>query len=403
MTLATKQNRQPEGIPTGGQYAATPHSEAGVTLQAPTVPAHPELAGFEIPAPLEGQKFLDGTPITATSFEEAYEEFFRPLEDFEAAHGDWQTTRAPSDEALLELTGVDKAKLGRVGGVFLEVDEKTGEPLIEVNTRNAGYCYENGCDGSCDACLEDDIHTLPGFVRTTNDEGDVSHFFRPFDPAAAQRHLADKKTRDILNHRLYARESITSGRQPPWAILSQIRSGEERRKLADELTTARRRASRWRDDLSYADAVTAALDGGTAIPSPRIRQSRPNGQIGYEIGNESLARSTAAAAEARTAAETLHAELERGLPPAATALVAAEHTRLEKAASKADEQAQRSRDEIVKGAALMRAWASRLHSQATPELTTVTNLEAAMRDFDWSSSWPGDPADCPPAPAVSGK
>jgi hypothetical protein len=391
----TEQTRVAAGVPAGGQYKATAHAEAPVSLGAPQR-ARPELeAHGPIPAPLEGQKYLDGTQITATTFQEAYDEFFRPLEEYEAAHGPWQTTRVPSEDELLGLAGIREWKLGDVRGVFLETDEETGEPVVEVATRNGGYCCTDDCDGTCGPCIQDDMDTLPTFIRSEREDGDVTNFFRIADPAAAARIATDEKTRKALNHRLYAREAITSGKQPPWAILTPVRSGDERRQLTGRLTYAQKKVNVWQGALRYANEVTAALDAGRPLPKKPISESYPEGGVLYDMHCDALERQTAEAAAAKAGAAELHAELERGLPPAATALVAAEHTRLEAVAATAEKKAAENRTAIAKDITTMRTWAARRHAAAAPYLAEVTSLETAIRDFDWSSSWPGDPADCP--------
>ncbi|MGK3708641.1 hypothetical protein [Arthrobacter sp. IK3] len=59
-------NRQPQGIPAGGQFAATPHSENdSVTLPAPAQPAFPAAAAFELgKAGLQGElsQYTGGNP-----------------------------------------------------------------------------------------------------------------------------------------------------------------------------------------------------------------------------------------------------------------------------------------------------------------------------------------------------
>ena len=353
-----------------------------------------------IPAPRPDQTYLDGTPVAGDTFDAAYAAFFRPLQDYEAEHGEWMTTRAPSESTLLEFAGLGSTKMGSVHGVFLEADEKTGEPLVEVHTRNPGYCYSDDCDGDCDACLEDGISDLPGFVRTTNDDGDVSHFFRPSDPAAAQRYLADKKTRDLLNVRLYARDAIAAGKQPPWAILSPVRERARRSTITGNLSQARKEARDWTAALAYTDKVTAAVDAGGPLPEKPLYELYPQGAVLYDMHREAVTKQTAEAATAKTQAAQLQAELRQGLPPAAAALVEAEQVRLETAAADALKKAKKARASLVNDVENLRAWATRRHAQGDQKLAALASTESALRDFDWSFSWPGDPKDCPPAPAA---
>jgi hypothetical protein len=396
--MTFNENDHPRG--TAGRFTESHHSEAGsVTLGAPAA-GRPELAGYTIPAPLERQAFLDGTPVTAGTFEEAYEEFFRPLDDYEAEHGPWETTRPPSESTLLKLAGVDKAGFGRIRGVFLEADEATGEPLIEVHTRNPGYCFRDDCDGTCHGCLEDGIRDLSGFVRTDKDTDGSSHFFRPADRAAAQRHLTEKDTRDKLNHRLYARKAIASGKQPPWAILSQVRDGEQRRELTDRLAYGQKRAGVWRSALQYADQVTAAVDAGGPLPKKPVSENYPEGGVLYDMHREAVENMSAEATAAKAQAAELQTELRQGLPPAAAALVTAEKTRLETAAADAEKKVAKARGSLVNDIAAIRRWAARRHENAALIVAEREKLETAIRNFDWSSSWPGDSADCPPAPAA---
>lgn len=398
------QKRQPEGIPIGGQYAATAHAEGTLTLQAAhRAPARPELAGYDIPAPLEGQTFLDGTPITASTFEEAYEEFLRPLEEYEAEHGKWQTTRAPSESTLLELAGLRSANMGSVRGVFLEADEKTGEPLVEVHTRNPEYCLRNDCDGTCHACLEDNIHTLPGFVRSTTEDGDVSHFFRPSDPAAAQPYLADKKTREMLNHRRYARQGLASGKMPPWAILSPVRSGEERSRLGSSLSYARSMAARKSGDGRYARELLDLLKTGASLRKDTRYAGALLDTAGYEIYGEALKKHTAEAARLRSAGSTLAEERRLPLPPAIAALAAAEADRIDQSIVKEDTRVQDARARLDKSKRSIQRWAEHLLLEEAKLEAEVRAAEAEIAAFDWSFSWPGDPKDCPPAPAVNGE
>lgn len=363
----------------------------------------PSLDGYDIPAPRPDQTYLDGTPVTGDSFEAAYGAFFRPLQDYEAEHGSWETTRDPSEDTLLALAGAEKAALGNVRGVFLEADEKTGEPLVEVHTRNPDYCYPNDCEGDCDACLEDGISDLPGFVRTTNEDGDVSHFFRPVDNPTAQRLLADKKTRDMLNHRLYALRAIDEGKQPPWAILSPVRDRARRSTITGNLSQARREARDWTAALAYTDKVTAAVDAGGPLPEKPLHDLYPQGAVLYDMHREAVTKQTAEAATAKTQAAQLQDELRQGLPPAAAALVTAEKTRLETASADALKKARKARASLVHDIENLRAWAARRHANGDPKIAAVASLEASIRDFDWSSSWPGDPKDCPPAPVVDSK
>ncbi|HEX9228193.1 MAG TPA: hypothetical protein VF885_16475 [Arthrobacter sp.] len=406
--MTFNENDHPRGA--AGRFTETHHAEAaGVTLQAPA-PGRPELDGYDIPAPLESQKFLDGTRIPeGASFEEAYEEFFRPLDEHETAHGAWVNTRPPSEDQLRDLAGLAGVNLGRTTGFFVEAEEATGEPVIAVSTRN-GNSQSRDCIADsdfdcmrCKHCIQEHlIPALPTYIRDEEDSDDdscVTSIFRPLDPAAAKRYLTDQKTREVLNHRTWAREATTSGKQPPWAILTPVRDKSERQQLVNQLPGAKKRAAVWQDTLGYADVVTKALDAGGALPTKPTSQSYPDGGIAYNIHTESLARYSVEAQTHRSAAAALRRELQQDLPPMVAGLASAEHARLEKAAGAADESAARSSAAIEHAIANIRDWADRQHERAAPLTAAVTKLEADIAAFDWSSSWPGDPADCPPRPA----
>lgn len=403
----TEQNRQPEGIPTGGQYKATTHAEGTITLGSPAAP-RPELAGYAIPAPLEGQKFLDGTPITGATFEEAYEEFFRPLDEHEAAHGPWVNTRPPSEEKLRDLAGLTGVNLGRTTGFFVEADEATGEPVIAVSTRN-GNSESRDCIAdsdfdcmTCKHCIQEHIiPALPTYIREEDDsEGDayVTNYFEPLDKAAAHRYLTDQKTREILNHRTWAREAVTSGKVPPWAILTQARDGEERQQLGINLSYARSMAARKNGDERYARELLDLVEAG----APLRKDTRYSGALidtaGYEVYGEAVKKHTAEAARLREAGDILAEERKLPLPPAISAIAAAEADRLAKAIVQEDVKIEDSQTRLEKSKRSIQRWADHLLQEDAKLKAGVQAAEAHLAAFDWSSSWPGDPADCPPRP-----
>lgn len=399
-----------------GRFTETHHAESsGVTLQGPAS-SRPELEGYDIPAPLATQKFLDGSRIPeGASFEEAYEEFFRPLDEYEAAHGSWETTRPPSEEQLRDLAGLTGVDLGRTTGFELEIDKTTGDPVIAATTTNGSArireCAnaDSSSDSDCMTChpciQEHVIPSIPTHIRDVDDEDAaayVTSYFRPTDPAAAARFMADRKTRETLNHRTWAREAITSGKQPPWAILSPVRNGKERHELDYTIRRARTAENLNANDQRYAMLLAKAVESGDPLPEGH---SAARGALidsaGYRIYGEAIGKHQAEAARLRQEAATLAAERTLRLPPAISALAAAEADRLAKAVSHEEEKAQRAAAQLEKSKDNIRRWAERRLQHAAGLRAAVKTAVADMNDFDWSSSWPGDPAACPPRRAAS--
>ncbi|HEX9086721.1 MAG TPA: hypothetical protein VF867_04250, partial [Arthrobacter sp.] len=344
------------------------------------------------------------------SFDEAYEEFFKPLEDYEAAHGPWQNTRPPSEEKLRDLAGLTGVNLGRTAGFSVEADETTGDPVIAVTTRN-GNSHNRACaasgDGDCGTCndciQENVIPALPTHIRDDDDFEDPSYvtsYFRPLDPVAANRYLADQKTREILNQRTWTREAITSGKQPPWAILSPVRDGAERKELDYTARKARTSMNQNRADERYARELLAAVDAGAPLPVVQRAHGALMDAAGYRIYGDGLKEHAAAAAKLRAQAATLDAERGAPLPPAIAALAAAESAHLAEEADKEDQRAAHSRERLGRATDSVRGWADRRLEHAASLTEALTKAEAAMSAFAWSVSWPGDPADCPPKPAA---
>ena len=394
-----------------GRFTETHHAEAGVTLGAPA-PARPELDDYVIPAPLEKQKFLDGTRIPeGATFEEAYEEFFRPLDEHEAAHGTWEKTRPPSEEQLRDLAGLTGVNLGRTTGVFIEEDEVTGDPVIAVATTNGNSMSRDCISDSdfdcmkCKHCIQEHlVPALPTHIRDEDDEdGDdacVTSYFRPTDPAAAARYLTDQKTREVLNHRTWARDAITSGKQPPWAILTPVRDNKERHQLDYAARKARGAANLNANEQRYAMLLLKAVDSGSPLPEDRGHTGALLDSAGYRIYGEAVGKHQAEATRLRQEAAVLEEERKHPLPPAISALAAAEAERVAAAAAHEDEQVQKSRAQLEKSKGSVRHWADRRLHHHAELVAAVKTAEDGMAGFDWSSSWPGDPADCPPKPAA---
>lgn len=406
----TQQPRLLKGRLGAGQFAENIHTPAALTLSAPA-PVRPEMADYDIPAPLESQKFLDGSRIPeGASFEEAYEEFFRPLEQFEAAHGMWEKTRPPSEEQLRDLAGLTGVNLGRTAGIFVEADEATGDPVIALTTRN-GNSRVRECTADsdvdcmkCNACIQE--HLIPGLPTHVRDEDDndgdnayVTSYFRPTDPAAAARYLTDQKTREVLNHRTWARDAISSGKQPPWSILTPARDREERQNLGVNLSYAKSLAARKSGDAQYARELIDLVETGTPVRNNARYPGALMDTAGYAIYGEAVTKHQAEAARLRQEAASLEAELSTPLPPAITALVNAETARLAQAIVQEDDRTEDSRTRLEKSKRSIRLWANELLREDAKLNAAVEAAEADIAAFEWSSSWPGDPAGCPPRPA----
>lgn len=390
--------RQPKGIPVGGQFATPSHTEPGLTLAAqPLVPAELERYG-PIPAPLEGQTLMDGPPALGT-FEDTYREFFRPLNEHEAEHGPFVSSRPISEGELLALAGLNDVDLGREKGVSLEKDEETGDPLIVVHTRNGGYdayCYEDKCDGTCNGCIQTDvIPHLPTYVRSEHEGGDSENYFRPVDPQAGATVMAAEDHRAKLHQLTYCRTAIREGTQPPWAILSPVRDQGDRNELRYALQKHLEQANYRSRDRRHADAVLEAISSGTKLP-PAGMVRVPSDYYSYDTAVDYLPREEAAASEARASADALAAELTAPLPPAITALATAERARLNEYADGLQAKAQKTKDKLTTAGTTMKSWAALQHKAAEEADAKVTAAENSLKDFDWSSCFPGDLQDCPP-------
>lgn len=410
--MTFNENDHPRG--TAGRFTETHHAEAaGVTLQAPA-PGRPELDGYDIPAPLATQKFLDGSPIPeGASFEEAYEEFFRPLDEYEAIHGAWETTRPPSEDQLRDLAGLTGIDLGRTTGFELDIDKMTGDPVIAVTTTNGSARIRECVDadsspdsdcGVCHPCIQEHvIPSIPTHIRDVDDEEAavyVTSYFRATDRSAAARFTADRKTREVLNHRTWAREAITSAKQPPWAILSPVRSGKERHELDYTIRRARTAENLNANDQRYAMLLAKAVDSGSPLPEGH---SAARGALidsaGYRIYGEAVGQHQTEAARLRQEVATLEAERKNPLPPAISALAAAEQDRLANAVVHEDEKAAYSAAQLEKSKGNIRDWANRRLEHAAGLRKAVQTAQANFDNFNWASSWPGDPAGCPPRTA----
>lgn len=404
--MSTRQHsRQPKGVPTGGQFAATAHEESALTLTPPA----PSLPGLEpygkIPAPLAGQTLETGEPAAAT-FEDSYRAFFTPLDEHEAVHGPYTAPTPLSEGEILDLAGIGDVNLGRHRGTYLERDEHTGEPVIVVHTRNGGgnrECWQDDCDGQCTGCIQTNvIPALPTYLRDEDDEGDstyANNYFRPLDPTAGLAALEARERNEKLSRLLYFREAITAGKQPPWAVLSPVRGQEDRQKVYAELNKKRQEANQNAQSRRTAEAVFAALENETPMPQTNLWRI-PNEYYSYNTALKYRDQHNTEAREARQAADTLAAEMKQPLPPATKALVEREFTKLDNDASKHEQQAAENRATIESAGGVMRTWARTLKELADKADTSVEAAEATLKDFDWAASYPGDAADCPPRPVT---
>lgn len=311
MSTSTR-NRQPKGIPVGGQFTTAEHAEPRLSLAvAPAGTSHPELEAWgPIPAPAEGQCYADGAPITASTFEEAYAEFFRPLEEHETDKGPFKPQPGPSEGEHQALAGIEKVNLGRELGTWLEKDED-GEPVIVVHTRNGGgnrECWtEHDEDDPCTGCIQTDIiPALPTYIRDQDDEGDytcVNNYFRPVDPGAARALLAADEQRRRLHLAVALRDAIASGDQPPWAVLSQRRGDSLPPALMSALSASSSAKAHAEAAAKDAEAVEEALRGGNRIETKSGLSRIPlRDGIAY---NSAVARRGKATAELAAAKEQL--------------------------------------------------------------------------------------------------
>lgn len=403
--MTTNTARQPKGVPVGGQFAATTHDESSIILAAPPR-VLPELDSYgEIPAPLAGQTLETGEPAAAT-FEDSYRAFFAPLDEHEAVHGPYATLAPLSEGEILDLADIRNENLGRHRGTFLERDEDTGDPVIVVHTRNGGgnrECWQDDCDGQCTGCIQTDaIPALPTYLRDADDEDDCTYannYFRPLDPAAGVAALEAEERKQTLNRLLYFRDAITAGKQPPWAVLSPVRGRDERQKVYAELNEKRRAAGQNAQSRRTAEAVFAALENETPMPQTNLWRI-PNEYYSYNTALKYRDQQNTAAQEARQAADTLAAEMKQPLPPATAALVEREFAKLDKGATRHEQEAAENKAKIEFAGGVMRTWAWTLKELADKADASVEAAEAKLKDFDWAASYPGNAADCPPRPAT---
>lgn len=396
-------SRQPKGIPVGGQFAAIAHSEAGLTL----MPARPaELEGYRIPAPREGQAFADGSPVTSGTFEDAYREFFRTLDEYEAEHGEFKLEPGPSEGELQELAGLQGVNLGRERGTALEEDEN-GDPVIVVHTRNGGgnrECWRDDCDGTCTGCIQTDvIPSLPTYLRDEDDEGDstyANNYFRPVDAEAAKAVLAATKRQEGLHLRSYLRKAIGEGKAAPWEILEQVH-GED-----VPYGMLRKRSEAVQDERNHeryaqlAEPVLEAVRNGTVLPTFGTMMRRPPGEFKYDVAVKQRDRAQVEATEARAAESALKAEVTDALPPTVKALATAELARLSGAAAKAEEWVEKEEAKIREVAPHLIAWATRTLEEKDEHAAKVKKASDDVENFNWARSWPGELEDCPPKPAA---
>jgi hypothetical protein len=403
--MSTAKARQPRGIPVGGQFAGTSHGEAGLTLTATRLAA---LEPFgHIPAPREGQAFADGSPVPAgSSFEEAYREFFRTLDEHEAEHDEYTPQPGPSEGELLKLAGLQNVNLGRERGTSMEVDDD-GEPVFVVHTRNGGYyadCYadnEDDCNGTCNGCIQSDvIPNLPTFIRVEHESGDSDNYFRAADPEAARAVLAATRKQEGLHLRNYLRQAISEGKAAPWDILAQVH-GE-----AVPYSLLQKRSKAIQDERNHAryaqlaGPVLEAVRNGTEAPTFGTMMREPVGQFKYDVAVKQRDRAQAEADEARAAEAALKAELEVSLPPTVKALATAELDRLSGAAAKAEERVEAEVAKIRAVAPHLEAWANRTSEETAEYAARVKKASDDVESFDWARSWPGELADCPLKPSA---
>lgn len=393
--------RQPKGIPVGGQFAATARSESGLTLPA----ARPaELEGYDIPAPLEGQTFADGSPIPPGSFEDAYREFFRTLDEHEAEHGEFTPEPGPSEGELQELAGLRNVNLGRERGTTLEQDEN-GDPVIVVHTRNGGYyadCYDDECDGkTCNGCIQSDvIPNLPTFIRVEHESGDSDNYFRPADAEAGQAVLTAKKRQEALHLRSYLRRSISEGKAAPWEILGQVHGEAVPYSLMQKRSQAIQNERNHARYVQLAGPVLEAVRNGTELPTFGTMMRRPVGDFKYDVAVKQRDRAQAEATEARAAESALKAEVTDALPPTVKALAAAELDRLSGVAAKAEERVAQETAKVREVAPQLAAWANRTLEEKDEHAAKVKKASDDVENFNWARSWPGALEDCPPKPTT---
>ncbi|MBG0738826.1 hypothetical protein IV500_05250 [Paeniglutamicibacter antarcticus] len=404
--MKTDPNRQPKGVPVGGQFAATTHNEAAFTLASPG-PALPELEAYgEIPTPLKGQTLETGEPAEAT-FEGSYRAYFRPLDEYETSHGPFTGQQPISEAEILDLAGIGEENLGRHRGTSLERDDDTGEPVIVVYTRNGGgnrECWQDDCDGQCTGCIQTDaIPALPTYLRDEDDEGDrtyANNYFCPVDAATGRAALEAQERQQLLGRLKYFRDAITTGKQPPWSVLSPVLAESERNDLRYKLQKLREQAGYRARDRRYADAVQEALGSGANLPASGMARV-PSAYYTYNTALQYQAIKEAAATTARSEAETLAGELTGALPPAVTALAVAEYDRLSDSATKLEAGALESKEKLAAAAAVMKNWAALQHRAADEADAKVTEAQNILNNFDWSASFPGDTKDCLPRPTDS--
>lgn len=396
--------RQPKGIPVGGQFATASHPESGLTLAA-SRPAELDLYG-PIPASREGQAFADGSPVPEGDFEDAYREFFRPLDEHEAMHGAFTPQQGPSESEIQALAGIQNVNLGRERGTSLEEDEN-GEPVIVVHTRNGGgnrECWTDDCDGSCTGCIQTEIiPSLPTYLRDADDDGDstyANNYFRPLDPAAAKAILAARKRAEALHLRKYLRKAITEGKAPPWEILEQVHGEEVPYDLLRNRSKAAEDERNHRRYAGMAPAILEAVRTGTKAPAFGAMMRGPAGQFKYDCAVGNRDRAQARAGEARQAEAALQAELSMPLPPTVKALATAELERLSGEVAKEEGYAAKEAEKVAAVAPQMTAWAEQTLQESEDYAAKTAAAEAAVRNFDWARSWPGDLEDCPPRPAA---
>jgi hypothetical protein len=396
--------RQPRGIPAGGQFAAARHGEAGLALASVAAPV-PGLEHYgNIPAPLEGQTLVDGSPAAST-FQESYRQFFRPLEEYEAEHGEFRPAGDITEAGLLDLAGLKGVDLGRFKGASFERDEATGEAVVIVHTRNGGYnayCYEDDCAGDCPGCIQSDaIPNLPTFIRAEHESGDTSNYFRASDHQAGEDLVAEEERRRMLHHRQWLRRAIAEGRQPPWAVLSPVLGEDQRKALYRKQLEAQDSEARHRPRRQQAAATLEAIQTGAAIPYGQSLRPLPETSQ-YNVAVMDLARNDAQAKEAREGADALKAELANALPPTIKALATREHERLEGEAADYEKRAAANLAKVHdKGAAIKQRMEEVIRDADAAEAASNAAVEQ-LKDFDWLEAWPGNPADAPPRPATAG-
>ncbi|WP_427019388.1 hypothetical protein ACQCSX_22105 (plasmid) [Pseudarthrobacter sp. P1] len=398
--------RQPKGIPVGGQFAPTAHTESGITLATAHRLSELELHG-PIPAALPGQTYADGTPVPDGSFAEAYEAFFRPLDAYENAQGPYQSTKGPTGGELQDLAGLTGVNLGRERGTYLEEDVETGDAVIVVHTRNGGgnrECWgEHADDDPCTGCIQEDIiPTLPTYLRDEDDDGDrtyANNFFRAVDVEAGRALVAADRMNKGLSLRNHLRRAIADGKCAPWEILSQVHGESVPYELVSKHSEAVKNERSHSRYAKAAEGVLEVVEAGMKAPEIGRDLRGPVNLSRYNVSVARVARYQVEATEARAQEAVLSAEMQSALLPAVKALASAELDRLARTAHQAEALLLVERAKVQEYGKDLIVWAERQIRETSAYASQTVAANDAVENFHWARSWPGELADCPPRPS----